>query len=187
MAVTPAYDVSLELLHLENTLAASEMFRAVVAQPDADWDTVEALADAATSSEDDARARILWEEIDSSVTDDPPQAIIRQLPDTLILWDAWNSANVTGSLLLLLEFPVPSEYRGIAKDAATDFANKVGRIIREMKAAAIATPAGLLNIVQIERGAIDRYDEDHWPDPDGSAPDVPFYSCAIIVHHMGAF
>lgn len=187
MPVTPEHDISLELLHLENTLAASQMFRAVVEEPDADWDTVKALADAETADETAARARIIWEELDASVSDAPPQAIIRQLPDTLIERDAWNGFEVRGSLLLLLEFPVPTDYRGTAKDAATDFGNKIGRIIREMKQAAIDTPANLLNIIQIQRGAIARYDEDHLPDLNGPAPDVPFYSIALIVHHQGGY
>lgn len=187
MAVTPAYDISLELLHLENTLAASEMWRAIVASPLADWPTVSQLADAATSPAADARERIIWDEFDDSVDDVPPQALIRQLPDTAIDRVGTNAWDVMGNLLLLIELPIPTAYRAAAKDSCIHFGNVLGRIIREMKAAAAATPAGLLNIERIQRGGIDRYDPDHQPEGAVPGPDVPTISMRMIVQHRGAF
>jgi hypothetical protein len=187
MAVTPEHDISLELLHLENTLAASEMWRAIVASPLADWPTVKALADAATSSEANARARIIWDDFDDSVDDEPPQALIRQLPDTALDRVGLNSWDVLGNLLLLIELPIPTDYRDVAKDSMTHFGNVVGRIIREMKDAVAATPAGLLSIERIQRGGIDRYDPDHVPEAATPGPDVPTITMRLIVQHRGAF
>jgi len=91
MPVTPTGHLALEMLRVENMIAASSMWRAVVAFPDVDWPTLETAADAAAGTEEDARAAVVWEREDSTALSqgtDPetflPRAIIRHLTDAEI-------------------------------------------------------------------------------------------------------
>lgn len=160
MPVTPEYALSLELHYLRETVVASEMWRAVVAQPLADWTTVKALADAATSSEANARAQVIRERTnEADAAQDPPRCIVRHLNDSDIEKLGSGSSWATdGMLSLLFELPVPTAYQGESAidDAVVAFENVIGRIISEMQT--VAGTAGYLNILRFVRLDFGQYD-----------------------------
>lgn len=167
MPVTPVGYLALEMLHVENMIAASAMWRAVVAFPDADWPTLETAADAAAGTEEDARAAVIWErEDDASLSQgtDPdtflPRAIIRHMTDAELTRFAGDGFDTQGMLMLEFELPIPTAYQANVKDALIHFLNTISRLEQEMAAKVITSPDQTVDVQKIERGLMGQIDPD---------------------------
>lgn len=178
MAVTAEYDWSLELKHLAATINASEVWRAVCEQPDADWATVKALADAATADDVASLARIHTDRFDPDRVEDRPFSLIRHLTEGDIERAGTTGWDTTGQLMWFLELPVPEAYKDNLADAGAYIRNVIGRLLYEMQTAIETSPAGYLNIVRFSRGPFGQLDPD---DING----LQVWSADFVVHHLG--
>lgn len=178
MAVTSEYDWSLELDHLAATINAAEVWRAVCAQPDADWATVKALADAATADDADSLARIHYDYFEPDTIEDRPFSLIRHLTEGDIEKAGTTGWDTTGQLMWFLELPVPEAYKADLRDAGQYIRNVIGRLIYEMQIAVQTVPAGKLCIQRFSRGPFGQIDPDQI---DGAL----VWSADFVVHHLG--
>lgn len=167
MPVTPVGHLALEMLRVENMIAASSMWRAVVAFPDVDWPTLAAAAAAEAGTEEDARAAVVWEREDDTALSqgtDPdtftPRAIIRHLTDAEITRFGTDGFDTSGMLMLEFELPIPSDYQASVKDALVHFLNTISTIEQEMVLKVIASPHQTVDVQKLERGPMGQIDPD---------------------------
>lgn len=137
MAVTAVGILSEPVDLLREMIADSQMWRAVVAGPNTDWGTLYALYQAATSPENNAKARIVKGvgEDDESHADfvQRPRCIVRHLDQFELseLTEAGYSAS--GALIATFELDIPTTYHGSYADAYVNFTNTLGLIIENLK------------------------------------------------------
>lgn len=180
MSVTPAYFLSLSLSYLRAMIGDSAVWRAIVESPYTDWDSLQTLIDAATSSQANALAKIKYGRLeDDSDHDDyvsRPRCELRH-------WDANDAERASttgfsskGLVYVGFEIPIPDTYADSAQDAYLDAENKIGGIIENL--ASKERVNGYLDISQITLTGFGQ------ADPDDNNGDL-YYVSELAIHHMG--
>lgn len=140
MSVAASGEFSLSVDYLSEMFADSATWRAVVASPLISWPDMLTLIAAGTSSEANARAKVVpwvWQE----VADHPDYAAI---PLIVVRADSLRSErrgdtgfDLAGRLIATIFLPVPTAYvdtKGrYTRDGGMDAANKIGRINAEVR------------------------------------------------------
>lgn len=165
MPVTRKHYLSLSIGYLMALVDASQLWRALCAQPNLSWEALETQADLGTNT---TAAAFIKQGPVPDTLESPPECQVRYWDDTAAeKFDASRLA-VSGSMLLTFEVHVPTAYAmpsGMA-DANVWWTNCVGRILSEMEDA-VASPGGYLNWQRIQFGPIglsasDNHNDGRW-------------------------
>lgn len=181
MSVTPAYFLSLSLSYLRAMIGDSEVWRAVVAQPDTDWTTLQTLINAETSSGPNALARIVygrWEE-DADHDDyiPRPRCILRHYDQNDAERASTTGFASKGVIYVGFEIPIPTVYRDDARDAYLDAENKIGGIVENLSG--MGRVNGYLDLNEISLTGFGQ------ADPDENNGEW-FYVSELAVQHLGS-
>ena len=148
MAVTAVSILSQTVDLFREMIADSQMWRAVVASPNTDWATLYALYQAASSSESDAKARIV-----KGVAEDDedhadyvarPRCIVRHLDQFEMQELTEAGYSVGGQLIATFELDIPTTYQNSYADSYVNFTNVFGLIMENLKA--LPKEAGYLDL-----------------------------------------
>lgn len=147
MSVTASGFLSLSLSYMRAMIGDCETWRAMVAQPDTDWDTLKTLIDAATSSQTDALNKIQYGRLEDRPNNDNllnrPRCGVRHY-EFGIDRNSTTGFGFKGMISAFFEWPIPQCYRDNRSEATMDAENKLGNLIQEL--AALPTQAGYLHI-----------------------------------------
>lgn len=194
--VTPDTPLSLVIYHLEQSVLDCGMFRAIVADPTAEYGDLATWADDPTKGGDtsfgraDAAEKIVWYTLDEERYEDDesaggPRAIIRHA-ETSTRHVGNLRTSRTGALTLVLELPIPTAYTD-PRTAAQDKniyrwgLSIAGRIEAEL--VRVQNTAGRLQIERIEfdpeaTGIIDPAED--------ARPEEPYtFQAVLLVYHQG--
>lgn len=150
MAVTAEHYLSLSLSFLAAMIDATKIWRALCAQPNYDWPSLKALADAATSPS--AITRIYEGPYLDSPS--PPAAFIRYADGSDIERYSLTDRDVRGQMLFAIEAAVPTPYKASLPDANRWWTNVLGRLLSEMRDAQASSPSTTLDAHSIQIGPI---------------------------------
>lgn len=181
MTVTHAYFLSLSSLYLRAMIGDSEVWRAIVAQPNTDWDSLQTLIDADTSPSAAALAKVKFGRLEDDTDHDDyvsrPRCVIRH-------WDTNEAERAStmgfgsnGLIYVGFEMPIPDAYADSMQDAYTDAENKIGGIIENL--ASKERVSGYLDISRISLTGFGQ------ADPDENNGGL-YYVSELAVHHMGS-
>lgn len=140
MSVAASGEFALSVDYLAEMFADSATWRAVVESPLISWPDMLTLITAGTSSESNARAKVMpWVWQESSDHPDyvqPPVIVVRS--ESLRSQRRGDTGfDLAGRLIATLFIPVPTAYidtKGrYTRDGAMDAANKIGRIAQEVR------------------------------------------------------
>lgn len=181
MSVTADYFLSLSRFYLRAMIGDSQVWRALVAQPDTDWDSLKTLIDAATSPQVAALAKIVSGrfEDDTEHADykTRPRCCIRNFDETVAGRASTTGFANAGLTYVAFEIPIPTTYQASGGDAYEDAENKIGGIIQEM--AGMGRIAGYLDVSEIILTSFGQMD----PDSDNGEL---YYVAELAVHHKGS-